>query len=504
MLRFKVFKKYLYGAKFISTFSNVDTIFAVSSGQGKCGVAVIRVSGPHAGTALKLLTGVEVLQKPRYAILKNIKNPQNGEVLDKGLVLWFPGPRSFTGEDSCELQVHGGLAVINAILKALGSVKNLRLAEPGEFTRRAFYNGKLDLTEVEGIADLLAAETEVQRKQAFLQTEGYLSKIYQEWRSILIKCVANLEAYIDFEETDTLETNITNQVIETIQGLITVIKQYLNDGRRGECLRNGVQSVILGEPNVGKSSLLNILCQRPAAIVTPLAGTTRDILEITLDISGYPLILADTAGLHSHTKDIIEKEGIQRALKAYESADLVFLVIDCLKYLDWYKLNCEKNFIDFIKLYTQELNINGLVKPNGNSISNIFDKQCVIIANKIDLIKDTDMHVFKNLNVNLVSCKFENGMELLLKEIEDKLKILCGEPSKEHPSMSHARHRQHLTQCLKHLENTLYLSNNSAGYDLVLMAEEMRKALKQLGKITGTVTTEQLLDVIFKEFCIGK
>ncbi|KAJ8911652.1 hypothetical protein NQ315_005998 [Exocentrus adspersus] len=336
----------LYSLKFIRLCSS-HTIFALSSGlfyvilflkgQGKCGVAVIRISGPDSERALQLVTNLSDVPKPRTAILRSITHPRTQEVLDKGLILWFPGPRSFTGEDSFELQVHGGVAVINAVLDALGSIDRLRLAEPGEFTRRAFHNGKLDLTEVEGLADLLQAETELQRKQAFLQTQGSLSKVYNKWKNALIKCVASIEAHIDFDETDTLELNLLQVMMEDVKNLSNEIQNHLLDGHKGEILRTGVKTVIIGEPNVGKSSLLNILCKRPAAIVTPIEGTTRDILEVTLNIGGYPLVLADTAGLRSKTEDLVEKEGISRALQLYEKADLVLLIIDSEKYVKWKK-----------------------------------------------------------------------------------------------------------------------------------------------------------------------
>ncbi|XP_057663869.1 tRNA modification GTPase GTPBP3, mitochondrial [Diorhabda carinulata] len=480
-----------------------DTIFALSSGYGKCGVAVIRISGSTSGTAFKLMTGLSVLPKPRVATLRSIKHPVSGETIDKGLILWFPGPKSFTGEDSLEFQVHGGIAVINSVLKALGTIRNLRLAEPGEFTRRAFFNGKLDLTEVEGLADLLQAETEAQRKQAFLQSQGALSNLYNKWKHILIQSVAHIEAHIDFEETETLEVNILTSVRQNIVSLAEDIEKHLLDGRKGEILRNGVRTIILGEPNVGKSSLLNLLCQRPAAIVTPIEGTTRDVLEVTLNIGGYPLVLADTAGLRANTLDLVEKEGINRALQLYEKSDFVILVLDAKKYSEWKEKAADGNFNRYIIDNVHKLKLKKLIEPRyvDNNVDIVFNKPCLIVLNKSDLW--TENNIANNENCIKISCITENGIDELIEAVTHKLKELCGEPSSEHPSMNQIRHRQHLTNCLKHLK--LFLAkNNSQNHDLVLMAEYLRKALRYLGKLVGSVTTDDLLDVIFKDFCIGK
>ncbi|CAH1116264.1 unnamed protein product [Phaedon cochleariae] len=488
--------------KTIRLFSS-DTIFALSSGHGKCGVAVIRVSGKNSPTALKLLTDSNVLPKARSAILRRIKHPISKETLDRGLILWFPGPKSFTGEDSFELQVHGGIAVVNAILNALGSIPSLRLAEPGEFTRRAFHNAKLDLTEVEGLADLLQAETELQRRQAYLQTEGSLSKLYNKWKKTLTNGVAHVEAHIDFGETETLEPHLIEHVAKDIHILARDIEQHLADGRKGEILRNGVKTVILGEPNVGKSSLLNLLCERPAAIVTPIEGTTRDVLEVTLNIHGYPLVLADTAGLRSSTKDIIEKEGIERALKLYEKSNLVILVVDMEKYRNWKRIHEERGINKYLKEYVDKLKISNLIDASDENIS--FTKQCLVVFNKSDLGQDEDASIDEDHFVR-ISCKTEDGVAKLTHMISQKLRILCGEPSEEHPSMNQLRHRQHLSDCLKSLQ--LFLdevsSDDTKEYDLVIMAEYLRKSLRQLGKLVGNVTTDQLLNVIFKDFCIGK
>ncbi|KAF5294754.1 hypothetical protein FQA39_LY00238 [Lamprigera yunnana] len=488
--------------KFSSTTMRKSTIFALSSGRGKCGVAVIRVSGPHASTALKEIAGLDTLCTPRYALLRNLCNPETKEVLDKGLILWFPGPCSFTGEDSCEFQVHGGIAVVSSILKALGSIKNFRLASPGEFTKRAFYNGKLDLTEAEGLADLLSAETEMQRKQALLQTKGHLSNIYKSWKYLLIKSLANLEAFIDFHETENIDNEVKDETVQIIIKLCDNIRKHLRHGTRGERLRNGVRTVLVGKTNVGKSSLINLLANRTVAIVTPVHGTTRDVLEVTLDINGYPLVLLDTAGIRPATTDSIEKEGISRTLDTCRESDLVILIIDSEQYLAWYKSNLGKPFFDFIIPHIENLNISNYLIVKGANDSVVFKKQCIIIANKIDLIKDEDLYIFGSFH-SIISCKSQKGLEHLINEITNQLKILCSEPSKEDPTMTQMRHREHLTKCLDYLE-AFVNEKDSIDFKADLMAEQLRKALHQLNKLTGAFTTEQLLDIVFKNFCIGK
>lgn len=493
-----IFKKALFlpracfNFKRLVTYSSSETIYALSSGQGKCGVAVIRVSGSYASHALKSMINTTALPKPRYAYLKTIIHPSTKETLDQGLVLWFPGPKSFTGEDCFELQVHGGIAVVSAVLNALSTLPNMRLAKPGEFTKRAFFNRKMDLTEVEGLADLIHAETEAQRKQALLQAHGSLSKVYNRWRDLLIRCVAHIEAYIDFDETDTLEVDIMKEAVETVVCLKSEMEKHLADGRKGERLRNGVKTVIFGEPNVGKSSLLNALSKKPAAIVTPIAGTTRDVLEVNLDIGGYPVVLMDTAGLRSYTTDVIEKEGISRALGSYETADLVIMMLDAEKFVEWCKLYSNSNPMDFLQHCLQNM-----------FVEDIFTKEHVIVFNKIDLIQMNN-NLFNCLKKNffLISCKTEYGFTALISVLTEKLKNLCGTTS-EHISMNQARHRQHITDCLRKLNDFLN-AQNDVNVDAVLMAEHIRVALRHLGKLTGAVTSEQLLDVIFKDFCIGK
>ncbi|XP_066460606.1 tRNA modification GTPase GTPBP3, mitochondrial isoform X3 [Eleutherodactylus coqui] len=289
-----------------------DTIFALSSGHGKCGVAVIRTSGPSSQEALHLLTKWQALPPPRQVKLASILCPKSGELLDRGLVIWFSGPHSFTGEDCCEYHVHGGPAVVSGVLQALGSLEMLRPAEPGEFTKRAFQNGKLDLTEVEGLGDLIHAETEAQRRQALRQMSGELGQVYQRWSRQLMRALAHIEAFIDFSEDDNVEEGVLLAVDEVVEKLQKELEEHLGDNRRGERLRDGVQVVLTGATNAGKSSLLNVISQKPTAIVSAIPGTTRDVVEAALNIGGYPVILSDTAGLRD-SEDPIEKEGVRRA-----------------------------------------------------------------------------------------------------------------------------------------------------------------------------------------------
>ncbi|XP_024878604.1 tRNA modification GTPase GTPBP3, mitochondrial [Temnothorax curvispinosus] len=465
------------------------TICALSSGHGKCGVAVVRISGSRSLEALKKMTSISKLE-PRRAFLRKIRDPETGEVIDNGLCLWFPGPHSFTGEDSVEFHVHGGPAILTRLMQALSRLQ-VHPAQPGEFTRRAFYNNKLDLTEVEGLADLIEAETECQRKQALLQADGILRKLYDSWRKVLAESVASIEAYIDFGEEDNIESDVMQNAHRALRQLMRDLEEHLADGRRGEILRNGVRTVIVGEPNVGKSSLLNRLVQRNAAIVTPIAGTTRDVIELTANISGYPVLIADTAGITEDTGDIVEVEGVRRARSHAEHADFVIVVVDAFKCA-----TSGMTYEDYIREYLSSLGMQELLAKLGR-------ERFVVIANKKDLLKEEEERRLRGAEVVLISCRTEDGFQNLLRSLTERFSNICGNPSAESPTISQARHRNHLAQCSRHLRSYFELCANEQ-HDVAIAAEEIHKAMRELGRITGHVSTNEILDIIFKNFCIGK
>ena len=442
-----------------------DTIFAVSSGPGRGAIAIIRLSGPKAGAALERLSG-RGLPRPRFASLRALSEPTSGEALDQALVLWLPRPRSFTGEDMVELHVHGGRAVIAGVLAALGAMPGLRPAEPGEFARRAFDHGRLDLIEAEGIADLINAETAAQRRQALRQMEGALSALYEGWRGAIIEATALAEADIDFSDQD-LPDWLGEAGRQRIGGLATSIEQHLDDARRGELVRDGFEIAIVGAPNAGKSSLLNALAKRPVAIVAETAGTTRDVVEIRLDLDGYPVVLADTAGLRE-SADAVEAEGVRRALARAERADLKIVVLD------------------------------GTTLPNVPiSIAKLIDERALVLVNKCDLTKDiarsTEITGHQRLPV---SCRTGEGLGRLL----DRLGEIAAShmPEQAAPALSQIRHRVAL------LEAASSLRRAARGEAPELVAEDLRLAARALGRVTGRVDVEDILDQIFRTFCIGK
>ncbi|CAI5798998.1 tRNA modification GTPase GTPBP3, mitochondrial [Podarcis lilfordi] len=435
-----------------------DTIFALSSGQGKCGVAVIRTSGPASSVALVRLTRAEA-PPPRVATLRRICDPRSAETLDRGLVLWFPG-----------------------------CLPLLRLAEPGEFTKRAFQNGKLDLTAAEGLGDLIHAETESQRRQALRQMEGDLGRLYRRWSDTLTKALAHLEAYIDFSEDDNIEEGILAEVEEAVEALEKEMREHLQDGRRGERLRDGVHVVIAGPTNAGKSSLLNHLCQKPAAIVSPIAGTTRDVVEAALNIGGFPVVLSDTAGLRD-TSDVVEMEGVNRARQRVEVADLVLAVLDAAEVAQ--KPN---------QLVPALLDILPPDDPKGTRLY-------LLVLNKMDLLGDKERaDLLPNLaNSDLapacfLSCKTEEGIATFLSVLGKQLANMCGDPLTGSPSPTQARHQLSLAKCLEALGRF----GHYRAVDLALAAEELRQARRLLGRLTGQVGSEEILELIFKDFCIGK
>ncbi|CAH0393930.1 unnamed protein product [Bemisia tabaci] len=539
---------------FCKTFSNLaqschltrhmSTIYALSSGRGKCGVAVIRVSGPKSAEVFSRMTNLKGPPPPRQAMLLSILDPETRTKLDKGLLLWFPAPSSFTGEHCCELQVHGGLAVISSVLTSLGKLDDFQPASPGEFTRRAFYANKLDLTEVEGLADLIEAETEFQRQQALYQMEGNLKQLYSCWRDTLARCLAFVEAYIDFSEDDNIEDNILQKVDADLKELSAKIQLHLLDGRKGERLRSGVMTIILGAPNVGKSSLLNALCERPAAIVTEVPGTTRDVIEATLNINGYPVLLADTAGIRRNTVDIVEKEGISRTYSSAEKSDFILFLIDARHFFDSAKSinnnisdsELSKLFQKFFRSHVSSLQLDSFfsnsklgcdgqdgqlkqlnstemqldteslgTKYNHNSSAE-HTKNYLVILNKLDLLDPKEKlfcHRLSRIDKNIVpvSCKTEENLPHLLSLMTEHLSDLCGNPSQESPVLSQVRHRYHINEC--HLALQMFFSNNT-DETIVIGAEYLREAIRSIGRITGHVSSEELLDIIFKQFCIGK
>ena len=440
------------------------TIYALSSGPGISGVAVIRISGKETSTILKLVTKKD-LPKPRVATIKKIIDPNNLELIDEGIVLWFPGPESYTGEDMAELHIHGSKAVINAIHKTLGDTKKCRIAEPGEFTKRAFQSGKINLLKAESISDLVSSETEIQRKQAINIMTGKSSEVYNNMREKLVKALSNIEAKIDFPDED-LPKKINKEIKKNVDHVIEKIQKILNDQKVGERIREGFKIAIVGPTNAGKSSLLNHLSNRDVAIVSEIAGTTRDVIEAHLNIDGYPVIVSDTAGIRK-SKNEIEKKGIKLALKKAEEADLNLIVIEP-KNLD---------FTGFLK---------DLIKPNS-----------ILVINKCDLEEVRLTEQMKKLDHIIISVKNNTNIENLILKIKSKLK---GKFVKtEEILITRERHRQNLEQCLQNLIN---FKNQNDDFDK--SAEDLRLATRHLGMIVGKVDVEEILSSIFNDFCIGK
>ena len=432
-----------------------DTIYALASGLGTAGVAVIRVSGPKVLTVLEKLCALKN-PKPNYAYFRPIKSGK--KTLDKGLILYFKAPHSFTGEDVAELQVHGGRGVIQAIMRALSEISSLRPAERGEYSRRAVINGKMDLTEAEGLLDLVHAETEEQRKQALAQLDGNLGQLYESWRKQLVHHLAYAEAFIDFPEEE-IPPEKEQEINHDIRDLIQKISTHLSDDRSGERLREGFQIAILGVPNVGKSSLINALTKREVAIVSQTAGTTRDIVEAHLDVAGFPVILADTAGLRDSDEEI-EAEGIRRAVKRAEQADLILDI---------------QNAADY---------------PKPKKLPKSLDKKHVItLWNKADLLKKKPTQ-----KAHFISAKTGAGITALWDEIKD----ILTDSFSGGTAITRERYRVALTECVAHLQNAL------SAPELELKTEDLRLAARALGRITGRIDVDELLDVIFRDFCIGK
>lgn len=440
------------------------TIFALATAPGRAGVAVVRVSGPASGQALCALTG-KALPSPREATLTKLRDPKTGEVLDDALVLSFTAPRSFTGEDVVELHLHGGRAVVAGVVEVLSALPGLRVAEPGEFTRRAFENGKLDLTEAEAVADLVDAETSAQRRQALRQMEGALGALYDGWRDRLIRSLAHIEADIDFPDED-LPSGVSDAARPVLETLAAEIDAHLDDKGRGERLRDGLHIAIVGAPNAGKSSLLNALARREAAIVSARAGTTRDVIEVHLDLGGYPVVLADTAGLREAAADEVEEEGIRRALDRAARADVKVAVFDATS----------------------------LPALDPATVA-LIDADTVLVLNKTD-VAGAEAVIVGGQAAVAVSARTGSG----LPELEKRLTAFAADrlAGSGTPALTRARHRSALEECRDALRRALNAPLPE------LMAEDVRLASRALGRITGRVDVEDLLDVIFRDFCIGK
>ena len=442
------------------------TIYALSSGPGISGISVIRISGDETAKVIKLLTGKD-LPKPRVATLRKINKINTSDVIDEGIILWFPGPESYTGEDMAEIQVHGSKAVVDALHHSISNIKNCRLAEPGEFTKLAFQNGKINLLKAESIADLISSETEIQRQQAIKIMNGKSADQFNFLREKLLKILSHVEAKIDFPDED-LPKDILDEIKNSSNEVIKKIEKILNDQKVGERIREGFKIAILGPTNAGKSSLMNHLSNRDVAIVSEIAGTTRDVIETHLNIDGYPVIISDTAGIRD-SKDEIEKKGIKLSLNRAEEADLKLVVVDA-KSLD---------FTDILK--------------------SLLDDNAILVINKSDLLKKEIDPEIKKINHVLISIKKNENIEELILKIKNNLKNKF--ITSDDILITRERHRQHLQQCLNHLNN---FNQKKEIEDFDKAAEDLRLATRHLGMIVGKVDVEEILGSIFNDFCIGK
>jgi len=446
------------------------TVFALSSAPGRAAVAVIRVSGPSARPALSLL--VSDVPEPRVVALRRIVDPVTGDPLDEALVVWFKAPRSETGEDIVELQVHGGRAVVSAVLDVLGRIDGLRPAGPGEFARRAFANGKLDLTRAEGLADLIDAETEAQRRQALRQASGALHKLYDGWRGRLIDAQALVEAAIDFSDEADVATDAFRKGAAIADGLAQEIDVHLASGYRGEILRDGFRVVIAGPPNAGKSSLINALARRDVAIVSPEAGTTRDVIEARLDLGGVPVLIADTAGLREAVDvGAVESEGMRRTRDRAGQANLLVWLVDATAPV-WQP--------------PADLTVQGI--------------SLLVVVNKVDLFRTEDRGDQRTTPIPdaIISAKTGEGVDDLVHQLGELAKAAVPDGDSVIPTS--ARQREHLGGALAALHH--FRVGEVAEPEL--RAEDLRLAASELGRITGRVDPEDVLDRVFARFCIGK
>ena len=443
-----------------------QTIYALSTVYGKSGVAVIRISGNNALVALKKMTSLDTTKiKPRYAYFVSLKNNE-GNTLDKCLILYFKAPNSFTGEDIVEIQTHGSKAVISGVLSTLAQIEGFRMAEPGEFSKRAFYNGKMDLTEAEGLADLIDAETSEQQKYAMRQMEGGLKKLYDDWREQLLKILAHLEAFIDFPDED-IPNNVMSEMKNNVFKLENSVYEHLKSDNIGERLREGFRVVIVGPPNAGKSSLLNAIANREAVIVSDIAGTTRDAIDIHLDIKGYPVMFTDTAGLREANEEI-EKKGIEIAYSKIKSADFIICLFDASK--------------DGVQIF--------------DNIRKSFKNNTFLVANKCDKLTSEQCSVLEKQGCILISAKQKEGISQILDRIYE---FICERfTSNSNLLITRSRYREALQEVMENLQHF------SFDKEIELTAEDIRLAARALGKITGRIEVNEILDKIFGDFCIGK
>ncbi len=442
------------------------TIYALSSGPGISGIAVIRISGAKVKEIVKLITNSQ-LPKPRQATLKKFNKINNSELIDEGILIWFPGPESYTGEDMAEIHVHGSIAVVRAILDQLSKIENCRLAEPGEFTKIAFQNEKINLLKAESISDLISAETEIQRQQAIKIMSGQSSDKFNSLREKLLKILSNVEAKIDFPEED-LPDDVIKNIKNDSEKIRLEIEKILNDQKVGERIREGFKIAIIGPANAGKSSLLNHLSNRDVAIVSEIAGTTRDVIEAHLNLDGYPVVISDTAGIRE-SHDEIEKKGIKIALKRAEDADLNIIVVE-----------------------PKSVNFTGF-------LNDLVSEKSIIVINKIDLgYKDINQQIEK-FNPIFLSIKNETNLDELINRIKDKLKNKF--VSSNETLITRERHRQSLQACVQNLIN---FEEKNSQEDFDKAAEDLRLATRHLGMIVGKVDVEEILGSIFNDFCIGK
>jgi len=442
------------------------TVYALSSGPGISGIAVIRVSGSKTEEIILSLTNGS-LPKTKEATLKKIINPKNGELIDEGLVIFFKSPNSYTGEDMAEFHVHGSKAVVQEVLTVLEGFDDCRLAEPGEFTKIAFQNNKINLIKAESIGDLIAAETELQRKQALRIMSGDSSKKFNFWRDELINILADIEAKIDFPE-ENIPENLSQNIKDRCEKIKNEIQVTLDDNKTGEIIREGFKIAIVGPPNVGKSSLLNYLSKREAAIVSEKAGTTRDVIECHLDLEGIPVIISDTAGIRD-SSDEIETKGVNLAINRAEEADLIIILLDPKK-------------LDFKGFFNEKLH----------------DKS-ILAINKSDLLIESINNKEFKIEPHIISIKDNKNLDKLIEAVKLKLKKQFLKTN--NVLITRSRHRLHLKECHKHLKVFLEKKNNQ---EFDLAAEDLRLSIRHLGTIVGKVDVEEILGSIFDNFCIGK